>query len=112
MGHEQIMQAARPGKPDFVAGIEHACRIAQQLSRAIERERLQKRFRRQPGPAPEQVVQFGRGHAGGFGNGLDLGLFAPMAADMADGFAHDLVIGGSFGQQRRVGRRVENTIGR
>ena len=41
-------------------------------------------------------MQFGRRHAGRFGDGLDLGLLAPVAADMADGAAHDVVIvGGS-----------------
>ena len=42
-------------------------------------------------------MQLGRRHAGGFGDGLDFGLLAPMAADMADGAAHHLIIGGGFG---------------
>ena len=101
MGDEQIVQPAGAGQADFVGGVEHACGIAQQLPRAVERQRLQERLRRQPGPAPEQMVQFGRRHAGGFGDGLDLGLLAPMAADMADGAAHHVVIGGGCGERPR-----------
>ncbi len=52
-------------------------------------------------------MQFGRSDAGGFGNGLNFGLFAPMAADMSDCLTHGLVVGGSFGQRRRI----ENAIG-
>ena len=81
MGDEQVVQPAGAGQSDFVSRVEHARGIAQQLAGAVERERLQKSFRRQPGPAPEQVVQFGRRHACGFGDGVDLGLLAPMAAD-------------------------------
>ena len=102
VGHEQIVQAAGAGQPDLISGVEHARGIAQQLPRAVERERLQERLRRQPGPAAEQVMQFGRRDAGGFGDGFDLGLLAPMAADMADGAAHDVVIGGRRGQRHRV----------
>ena len=54
-----------PGQADLVGGVEHARRIAQQLARAVERDRLQEGFRRQPGPAAEQVVQFGRRDADG-----------------------------------------------
>ena len=51
-------------------------------------------------------MQFGRRDAGRFGDGLDLGLLAPMAADMADGFADHVIVGGGSGQRHRV-----NTIG-
>ena len=47
------------------------------------------------------MVQLGRRDAGRFGDGLDLGLLAPMAADMADGAAHHLVIGGGSGERHR-----------
>ena len=60
VGDEQIVQPARPGQADLVGGVEHARGIAQQLARMIERERLQERLRRQPGPAAEQMMQFGR----------------------------------------------------
>ena len=46
-------------------------------------------------------MQFGRRDAGGFRDGLDLGLLAPMAADMADGAAHHVVIGGGLGEMPR-----------
>ena len=106
MRHEQIVQAAGTGQADLVSGVEHACRIAQQLPRPVERQRLQKCLRREPRPAAEQVMQLGRRDAGGLGDGLDFGLLAPMAADMADGAAHHVVIGGGFGQKRRVGNAV------
>ncbi len=96
------MQPAGAGQADLISGVEHACGIAQQLPRAVERERLQERLRRQPGPAAEQMMQFRRRDAGGFGDGFDLGLLAPMAADMADGAAHHVVIGGGRGKRHRV----------
>ena len=52
-------------------------------------------------------MQFGRRDAGGFGDGLDLGLLAPVAADMADGLAHHVVVGGRGGERHRV----QDTIG-
>ena len=79
---EQVVQPSRARQPDLIGGVEHARGIAQQCARAVERERLQKRLRRQPGPAAEQVMQFGRRDAGRFRDGLDLRLAAPMAADM------------------------------
>ena len=79
VGDEQVVQPARAGQADLVGGVEHARGIAQQLARAVERQRLQERLRRQPGPAAEQVMQFGRRDAGGFGDLLDLGLRAPVA---------------------------------
>ena len=89
VGDEQIVQPARAGQADLIGGVEHARRIAQQLPRAVERERLQERLRREPRPAAEQMMQLGRGDAGGFGDGFDLGLVAPMIADVSDGAAHD-----------------------
>ena len=106
MRDEQIVQPAWAGKADLVGRVEHARRIAQQLPRAVERERLQESLRRQPRPAAEQVVQFGWRDAGGFRDGFDLGLLAPMAADVADGAADDLVIGGGRVEWRRVGNAI------
>ena len=40
-------------------------------------------------------MQFGRRDLGGFGDGLDIRLVAPIAADMGDGAAHDVVIVGA-----------------
>ena len=57
VGDEQVVQPAGAGQADFVGGVEHARRIAQQLARAVERHRLQEGLRRQPGPAAEQVMQ-------------------------------------------------------
>ena len=51
------------------------------------------------------MVQLGRGDAG-LGDGFDLRLVAPMIADVADGAAHDLVIGGGGGKRRQVGDAV------
>ena len=80
--------------------------------RAVERQGLQEGFGRQPGPAAEQVVQFGRRDAGRLGNGLDFGLLAPMAADMTDGAAHHFVIGGGFGKRRVAFKIGRQAIGR
>ena len=53
-------------------------------------------------------MQLGRGDAGGFGDGVDFGLLAPMLADMADGAAHHVIVGGRFVQHGEVG----DTVGR
>ena len=106
MRDEQIVQPAGAGQADFVGRIEHACGIAQQLARAVERERLQKRLRRQPGPAPEQMMQLGGCDAGRFGDRLDLGLLAPMPADMRDGAAHDVVVVGGGLERAGIGNAV------
>ena len=103
VGDEQVVQASGAGQADLVGGVEHARGIAQQIARAVEGERLQERFRRQPGPAAEQVVQLGRRDAGGFGDLFDLRLRAPVAADVSDGAAHDVVIGGGGGQRHGIG---------
>jgi hypothetical protein len=60
----------------------------------VEGERLQKRLRRQPAPAAEQMMQVGGGYAGGLSNGVDFRLRPPMATDVGDGAAHDVVVGG------------------
>src|SRR5450631_3275931 len=65
----------------------------------VERERLQEGFRRQAAPAAEQMMQIGGGNARGFRDGADRGLRAPMAADMGDGAAHDVVIGRRGGER-------------
>ena len=65
VGDEQIVQAAGPGQPDLVGGVEHARGIAQQRARMIERDRLQEGLRRQAGPAAEQVMQLAGRHADG-----------------------------------------------
>ena len=106
VGDEQIVQPARPRQAHFVGGVEHARGIAQQLPRAVERERLQERFRGQSGPAAEQMVQLGRRDAGGFGDGVDFGLLAPVLADVADGAAHHVVIGGGGIERREVGNAI------
>ena len=47
-------------------------------------------------------MQFGWGDASGFGDGLDLGLLAPVAADVADGAAHHVVVGGGCRERHRM----------
>ena len=59
----------------------------------VERQRLDEGFRRQPGPAPEQVMQVGFGYADGGGDLGDFRLRAPMRRDEFDGAAHDGIIG-------------------
>ena len=51
-------------------------------------------------------MQLGRRDAGGFGDLLDLRLLAPVAADMGDGAAHDVVVGGGGVERREVGNAV------
>ena len=51
-------------------------------------------------------MQIGGADAGGFGDGVDLGLRAPMAADMGDGAAHDVVVGRRGGERGEVGEAV------
>ena len=106
VGDEQIVQPARARQADFVGGVEHARGIAQQLPRAVERQRLHKSLRGEPGPAAEQVMQLGRGDARRFGNGFDLGLLAPVLADIADGAAHHVVIGGGVIERREIGNAI------
>ncbi len=98
MGHEQVVQPARTAQPDLVGGVEHAGGIAQQIARVIERQRGKEILRRQPGPAAEQMMQFGRRHLGSFRDGVDIGLLAPIAADMGDGSTHHVVIVGGAGE--------------
>ena len=57
MGDEQVMQPARAGKADVVGRVEHARRIAQEFARALDGDGLQKRLRRQPGPALENMLE-------------------------------------------------------
>ena len=106
VGDEQVVQPARAGEADLVGRVEHACRIAQQLARIVERDRLQEGLRRQPGPAAEQVMQLVRRDADGVRDLLDLGLGAPVFGDVGDRAAHDgvVVIGGL--QRREIGQAV------
>ncbi len=48
VGDEQVMQPARAGQADVIGRVEHARRIAQELPRPLDGDRLQERFRRQP----------------------------------------------------------------
>ena len=108
VGDEQVVQAAGTGQAHRVGGVEHARGVAQQLPGAVERQRLQEGLGGEARPAAEQVMQLGRRDARGLGDGLDFGLLAPMAADMADGAAHHVIIGGRNGERGRVG----DTVGR
>ena len=55
-------------------------------------------------------MQLGRGDARGLGDGLDLGLLAPVAADMADGAAHHVVVGGRIGERGQVGQSIGDSM--
>ena len=76
----------------------------------VERERLQERLRRQPAPAAEQMMQFGRGYAGGVRDDLDFGLRAPVSANMRDGAAHDVVVRGRRRKRREFGETVGHGV--
>ena len=51
-------------------------------------------------------MEIGGGYAGRFRNRLDLRLRLPIAADMGDGAAHDVIIGGGVGERAEVGNAV------
>ena len=78
----------------------------------VEGQRLQEGLRREPGPAPEQVMQFGRRDARSFRDGVDIRLFAPIAADMGDGAPDHVVVIGRTGKFRGVGIAVGGQHGR
>ena len=93
---EEIVQPTGAGQSDLVGGVEHARGIAQQRARVIDRQRLQKRFRCESGPASEQVVQLVRGDARGIGDRVD------RTAGRANGRGyarwrgdHGIVVGGA-----------------
>ena len=92
MRDEEIVQPAGPGKAHLVGRVEHGGGLLQQGARVIERDRLQEILRRHPGPAAEKMMQFGRADTGSFRDRFDLGLHAPVAANMSDGAADDFVI--------------------
>src|SRR5690349_19197634 len=102
MGDEQVVQPAGTGKANLVGRVEDACAVTQQVSRAVESEGLEERLWGEPGPAAEQVMKFGRRDAGGFGDLLDLGLRAPVALDMGDGAANDVIVSGRGAERREV----------
>ena len=51
-------------------------------------------------------MQLGRRDAGGFRDGVDLRLGAPVLGDVGDGAAHDVVVGRCIGERRKVGNAV------
>ncbi len=106
MGDEQIVQPPGAGEADLVGGIEHARGFAQQRPRMVEGEGLQKVLGGQPGPAPEQMMQLGGADAGGFRDVGDLGLGAPIAADMRDGAPHHVIVGGGVGEPGGIGNAI------
>ena len=84
VGDEQVMQPARAGEADVVGGVEHGRRIAQELARPLDGDRLQERLRRQPGPALEDVLEVRGGEADMPGDRLDRRLLAIAGRDELD----------------------------
>ena len=87
------MKAAGSGQAELVGRVQYARGITQQFAGAVERDSLQEGLRRKPGPAAEQMMQFGGRYARGFGDLFDLRLRAPVFADVGDGAADDVVVG-------------------
>ncbi len=100
------MQPPGAGQADLVGGIEHARGFAQQHPRMVEGEGLQEGLRAEPGPAPKQMMQVGGADACGRRDIGDVGLRAPVAADMGDGAAHDVIVRGRVGERREVGDAI------
>ncbi len=105
MGDKQIMQPSRPGQTGIVGGIEHAGGIAQKTLGVIQRQRLHKVFRREAGPAAEQVMQFVGRQMCRVRHRLDGRLRAPLFGDEPDRAAHGVVVAqrrALFGRTRKM----------
>ena len=63
VGHEEVVKPARARKSDFVAGIEHTCRVPQQFAGVVNGERLYEGLWAQAGPAHEQALEMGGAEA-------------------------------------------------
>ena len=99
VGDEEVVQAARAGQADLVGRVEHARRVGEERLGVVERDRLQEGLRRQPAPAPEEVVHMGGRQPDMGGDRLERGLVAPALGDEGDDAAHALVIRGRAARQ-------------
>ena len=92
VGDEEIVQAAGTGHAELERRFEQRHALVEQFSRVIERHRLQEGFRRQAGPAGEELLQPGRGLADIVRQCLQRRLVAVVEADLLDDAAHGLVV--------------------
>src|SRR5262249_53417857 len=53
-----------------------------------------------------KMVQLGGGNPGCFRDGVDFRLRLPIAADVGDGAAHDVVIAGGAGERGKIGNAI------
>ena len=93
-----------PGEADLVGRVEHARRVGEQRLGVVERDRLQEGLRREPAPAPEEVVHMGRREADMLGDRFERGLVAPALRDEGDDAPHALVVAGRAVRQLEGGR--------
>lgn len=91
---EEVVQAARAGEAEVVARLEERRPAGEELSRVVQRHRLEERFRREPGPAREEPAQREGRDADRGGDRLDRGLVAPFEADEFDRLPDEVVIAG------------------
>ena len=101
VGHEEIMQPARPGQAHLQRGVEHRGGIPQQGPRMVDGERLQEGLGREPRPTLEQMGQMGLREAHMIRDVADRGLRLPVLAQKGDGPAHMGVIRRSLLQRGR-----------
>ena len=92
MGHKEIMQAARAGKPELIGGVEDGGRIPQQLAGMVEGDRLQEGLGAQARPAREQALQMGGAEACLIRQGLERGLVAPVLGNESQRVFDQIVI--------------------
>ena len=63
MGHKEIMQASRAGKPELIGGIQNGGRIPEQPAGMVKGDRLQEGLGAEARPAREQALQMGGAEA-------------------------------------------------
>ena len=80
MGDEEIMQATGAGQADLIGGIQHGCRVAQQLAGMVDGQGLEEGLGAQARPAGEEPLEMGGAEACSAPQGLQRGLLAPVFA--------------------------------
>ena len=106
MGDEEVMQPARAGEADVISRVEHARRIAQKRTRPLDGDRLQKRLRREPGPAFEDMLEVGGREADMAGDRLDRRLVAIAGGDEFE----RVLDGGVIAARGRGGWHIEHGL--
>ena len=82
---EQVVQASGAGQSGIERRLQHGLLALQRAARGLERESLQKLFRRDSRPAPEHPREVMRCDARGLCDLLEPRLFAESLVHVADG---------------------------